>query len=92
MANKPYDTLYQDWLKAKQSGDYSLADTIRSDFERLHGLTIIAEGDMPMEGVTTQRMKASAWHKKYGTAKVGEIIATQDSKVGKGYKGTPILK
>jgi hypothetical protein len=89
--NRGYDTLYQQWLQAKCNKDYALADTIRDDFERLHGLTIFAEGDMPIEEVTVKRMKASVWQKKYGNANVGDIIASKDSRVKQlypDYRGT----
>lgn len=76
-----YDVLYQEWLEAKRNKDYDLADSIREQFERYHGLTIFAEGPMPIEGVTVSRMPASKWYKKYDNPKVGEIIAAWDSKV-----------
>lgn len=87
-----YDVLYQDWLAAKRSRDFELADKLRGDFERSHGLTIFAEGIMPVEGVTVRRMRASDWQKKYGNPKVGATIAQQDSKVTQeypDYKGLP---
>ena len=86
-----YDVLYQDWLKAKKSKDYAAADTIRDTFEKDHGLTIIREGTMPVEGVTVQRMLHSKWEKKYGNKSVGELMEEYDSKVKylfPGYRGT----
>jgi len=60
-----YDLLYQEWLEAKRSGDYTLADQIRDEFEWLHGLTITSEGNEPIEGVTTNRMKLTSWIDKF---------------------------
>ena len=37
-----YDTLYQDWLLSKSLQQYAKADSMRIEFERLHGLTIVA--------------------------------------------------
>lgn len=76
-----YDVLYQNWVTARKAKNFILADSIRVRFERLHGLTIFAEGDMVIEGITVKRMAASIWEKKYGDAKVGEIMATWDSRV-----------
>ncbi len=77
-----YDVLYQKWLAAKRSGDYVLADSLREDFERLHGLTIFAEGDMPIEGKTTRYMSARQWHRKYGNQKTADAMAKHESKFG----------
>jgi hypothetical protein len=92
-----YDVLYQKWLVARSNKDYALSDKIRDEFEKLHGLTIFAEGEMPIVGVTVRTMKASAYYKKYGVAdsdrKVGEIIATQDSytkSLYPHYEGMPV--
>lgn len=74
-----YDVMYQEWLAAKNNKDFKLADKIREDFERYHGLTIYAEGRMPIEGATVRNMGAAKWHKKYGDPKVGIKIAAQDS-------------
>lgn len=76
-----YDTLYQEWLAAKRNKDFPLADKLREDFERLHGLTIYAEGDLPIIGVTVRRMLASKYQKKFGNPKVGKIMVDYDSKV-----------
>jgi len=76
-----YDVMYQEWLTARRAKDYQKADLIRNEFERLHGMTIFAEGPMVIEGVTARRMKASTWEKKYGNPLIGIAIATQDSKV-----------
>lgn len=76
-----YDQWYQEWLQAKETKNYELADSIRTDFERYHGLTIFAEGEMPIEGVTVRRMLWSAWENKYGNSKVGAAMAEWDSKV-----------
>jgi hypothetical protein len=80
-----YDLLYQKWVSAIHEKDYDLADKLREEFERKHGLTIIAVGDMPVEGITTMPLPAFKWQKKYGSPKLAAIIAEQDSKVGKGY-------
>lgn len=72
-----YDVMYQDWLQAKRNKDYSKADEIRSVFEKEHGLTIFAEGQMPVEGVTVKRMTAADWEKKYGDSEVSEILYSQ---------------
>lgn len=77
----PYDVLYQEWLTAHKAGDYQQADSIRRDFERMHGLTIFAEGPCVIEEVTAKRMKASTWYKQYDNPEVGRLIAEQDSKV-----------
>lgn len=93
-----YDLLYQEWLSAKGSKDYSKADSIREKFEQLHGLTIYAEGEMVVEGkgpgCTVYRMLARDWHKKYGDPEVGKAIANQDSKIAAlypDYKGLEVL-
>lgn len=86
--NKDYDTLYQDWLQAKRNKDYALADTIRDDFERLHGLTIFAEGDMPIEEVTVKRMTQVKWLQKFKPSN-HKAIRAQMSSDGK-YK-SPLL-
>jgi hypothetical protein len=80
MASKGYDTLYQAWLVAHKAQDYATADAIREDFEREHRLTIIAEGDMPIESITTRRMRPHEWEKKYGNVQVADIMATTYSK------------
>lgn len=86
-----YDQLYQDWLRARRTKDYKEADRIREEFERLHGLTIYAEGEMVVEGeepgCTVRRMLARDWEKKYGNPKVGQSIADQDSYVASKYPG-----
>ena len=87
-----YDLLYQDWLTAKKAKNYDEADRIRTEFERLHGLTIIKEGDMPIENVTVKRMKASAWEKKYGNPEVARHLEDIDSQVryhDSNYHGIP---
>lgn len=76
-----YDVAYQKWLAARRLQDYATADRLRIEFERNHGLTIFAEGEMPVEGITVRRMRLSDWNKKYGNPEVGEILATQDSKI-----------
>lgn len=81
----PYDVAYQDWLAARRAGDYATADHIRGCFERYYALTIIAEGEMPLEGVTVQRMKASTWEKKYGSPEVGRYNEMWDSQVKRLY-------
>ena len=83
------DQLYQLWLEAKRAEFYKVADVIRDEFEKRYGLTIFAEGDMPIEGVTVRRMSWADYENKYGDPEVGEIMATQDSKVKHTYPGTP---
>ncbi len=87
-----YDQLYQQWLEARRSKDYDKADSIRTEFERLHCLTIFAEGDMPIEDVTVRRMKKSTWHKLYGNPEVGLAIERQDSYIKSLYPGYQGLK
>ena len=77
-----YDVLYQKWLSARKAKQYDLADSIRDQFEKEHGLTIFAEGEMPIEGVTTHRMTAAKWHKKYGKPEVAEAMERNQSKFG----------
>lgn len=77
-----YDALYQEWLGARKLKDYKLADSIRDQFEKEHGLTIFAEGEMPIEGVTVRPMTAAQWHKKYGKPRVAEAMERQQSKFG----------
>lgn len=77
-----YDVLYQEWLHARLSEDYSLADSLRDKFERLHGLTIFAVGRMPVEGVTTRRMNAAKWYRKYGSANYAKVYERDQSKFG----------
>lgn len=89
-----YDLLYQEWLTAKQTKNYDEADRIRTEFERLHGLTIFKEGEMPIENVTVKRMKASTWEKKYGNPEVARHLEDIDSQVKQhltSYKGIPAL-
>lgn len=70
-----YDQLYQDWRISIEAQEFIEADIIRNEFERLHGLTIIAKGSMPIEGVTTQRMTLAKWHKKYRSLEVKKLHA-----------------
>lgn len=77
-----YDTLYQSWLVAKQEKDYREADRIREEFEYLHGLTIYAVGDVPIENVTVRRMSITQWIRKYGTPKQLEAEILTESKFG----------
>jgi hypothetical protein len=76
-----YDVAYQDWVVARKKKDYAKSDAIRIEFERCHGLTIFAEGEMPITGVTVRRMLASDWEMKYGNPKLGEAIRRQDSAI-----------
>ena len=76
-----YDTLYQQWLSAKRAKHFDEADRIRDEFERAHRLTIFAEGDMPVEGVTVHRMKDSDYERKYGNPNVAAAIAKTESQV-----------
>src|SRR5437870_121326 len=77
-----YDTLYQRWCQALDAKDYPEADRIRDAFERLHGLTIFARGDMPIEGVTVRRTRRSSYLRKFGSdfdKKVADEIDRFDS-------------
>jgi hypothetical protein len=77
--SKGYDTSYQDWLKARQANDYQLADSIRDQFEYDHGLTIFAEGAMPIENVTVRRMTEVKWLQKFKPNNTGLIHAQMSS-------------
>lgn len=77
-----YDLLYQKWLQAKRARTYAESDRLREEFERLHKLTIYTEGDMPVIGVTVQRMNPSTWETKYGNPAVGKIMRDWESQVG----------
>lgn len=77
-----YDNLYQEWLKAKHNKDYAKADAIRAEFEFEHGLTICAEGDMPIIGVTVLQVPIAKWEKKYGNPKLAEVFAAENSRFG----------
>ena len=80
-----YDVAYQEWLTARRSKDFARSDALREEFEKNHGLTIFAEGEMPVVGITVQRMRLSVWNKKYGNPRVGEILATQESAIRRKY-------
>lgn len=81
--NLEYDLLYQAWLTARRAKDYVKADRLRERFERLHKLTIFAEGDMPDIGVTVRRMEEYKWQMKYGDPEVGKLMRERESKVDK---------
>lgn len=98
MTRMGYDTLYQEWLEAKQRKDFIEADKLRDEFEFLHGLTIFAEGDMPVENVTVRPIRQSTWYRKFSDRlprkiwmdedywiKVGGSIDREDSKIKKMY-------
>jgi hypothetical protein len=77
-----YDVLYQEWVDAQNEKDYSLADSIRDQFERLHAITPFAVGEKLVEGKTFHRMPESVWQKKYGNHGVGEHLERLDSRSG----------